>query len=328
MMDFFSAANGQLPGYGLDYTSSLHQERMYLLSILAREESRAERYMLSLEATKAKLRAAEEVDDRCDADIVNLRKAASGIGRRLKNCQRTQKIMASNLVAVNSRLSVAEQHRWRRLEYQYRHHTQSVPHVIAGLQSMCFSPMAPDTPPSYTQQVQSPTSYLPGPPLPTAMTLNTTIPTSPATDPWMQGSPLYNPFYEQMPQHQYPYIPQLQQPQPGASTGQEENWGRIHGVRATDPFAQTSKSRTMSLPSKLVTTSNCSSKRSSTCIDRIPKHIERVESPDEAKSPGAKSSAEESNKFPMDLGRRLSLVGGSAAGLRLERLGSRPSFGS
>jgi hypothetical protein len=102
--------------------SSLHQERAYLFSALAAEESREEQLTFSLHATREKLAAAEH-EDSTEA-VKSLKKAVTGLARKLKRSQKSQKAMINNLAAVTSRMQILEQHQWRRAQFEYNQRCQ------------------------------------------------------------------------------------------------------------------------------------------------------------------------------------------------------------
>src|SRR3954447_10760764 len=76
--------------------SSLHQERAYLLSALAAEESRGEQLTFSLDAARQKLAAADHGEGSVD-EVEKLKKAVTGIARKLKRIQKSRKAMINNL---------------------------------------------------------------------------------------------------------------------------------------------------------------------------------------------------------------------------------------
>src|ERR1700722_19893628 len=98
--------------------SSLHQERSYLLSALAAEESREEQLTFSLDATRQRLAAADYAEGSVD-EVEKLKKAVTGIARKLKRSQKSRKAMINNLTAVTSRMKILEQHQWRRAQFEY-----------------------------------------------------------------------------------------------------------------------------------------------------------------------------------------------------------------
>ena len=275
--------------------SSLQQERAYLLSALAAEESRGEQLTFSLEATRKRLVAAQQSGGPAE-DAVPLKKAAAGIVRRLKKSQRCQKAMISNLAAVTTRINMLEQHQWRRAHHEYSQRMQ-YPSMNAMAQSMQHMAIQPPDMTAYTQQYQSPTA-------PYAQTFSPIMPMTPMpTTQWASsypnlfGSPLYTPFYcqpyeaEYASYHQQPeqslgyYTPQLQQTWPVQSE-------QGHIVDAQEAPRQ----RTMSLP--VLEQPNWTRGRSSAMGE------------DEPISP----------KTMKEVGRRMSLMGCASAGMRLQKL--------
>lgn len=145
--------------------SSLHQQRSYLLSALATEESRAEHMTRALETTRAKLRIAEIREESKEA-VGNLRKAAAATSRKLKKCQKNQRAMTNNLAAVTACMQMLEQHQWRKAQFEYSQRMQQTPMygLSLGLQEMTIdSPMStayghPCTPYAQTSYAMSPLS--------------------------------------------------------------------------------------------------------------------------------------------------------------------------
>ena len=105
--------------------SCLHQERSYLLAALASEETRIQQLTQSLEAARAKLKAAQEAQEPAATDLaVTLKKAAAGLARKIKRSQRNEKAMVKNLAAVTARMGTLQQHQWRRAYYEYNQRAQ------------------------------------------------------------------------------------------------------------------------------------------------------------------------------------------------------------
>ncbi|KAL9109484.1 MAG: hypothetical protein Q9227_005819 [Pyrenula ochraceoflavens] len=183
----------------IDRFSSLHQERSYLLSVLAAEEDHAARLLRALENTRAKLRDVErrrgreqvavrssegirnhreeeesdDADKNSDAMVESLSKALSGINRKLKRCYKTQKAMTINLAAVTQRMQEQEQHlQWRRANEVWNHQQQNQ-YNLHRLNELQIS--------MQNVSLVSPPSYIPMMP----MTLQQQIPPYPTT-PYLQ----------------------------------------------------------------------------------------------------------------------------------------------
>jgi hypothetical protein len=166
-----------LPGPTLSFVadhrySALQQERSYLLSALAAEESRAEHFIRALQSHKAKLQTAESDQDSAEA-VRNLRKASAAITRKLKKCHKSERAMANNLAAVTCRMQMLEQHQWRKAQFEYSQRMQRTPMygMALGLQEMTLaSPMSPAygypcTPyPARSYAMSSPSGTLPSMP--------------------------------------------------------------------------------------------------------------------------------------------------------------------
>ena len=269
--------------------SSLHQERAYLLNVLAAEESRREQLTSSRDAARQKLAAVELAEGSAD-EVKSLKKAVTGIARKLKRSQKSSKAMISNLAAVTSRMQMLERHQWRRaqLEYSQRYQLPQLNDMNMNMQNLTLvSPMTP----TYQLHAQSPIS-------PQTPALAYPIPLTPMTnirwasgygDGW--GSPLYTPFYAQT----------YEQVQPSHQGQLETVPSPFHDGELWHPAGQASDSRhlrTMSLP--------MIRHRGSWVGSGSHKSIAE----DEAISP----------KSGMNLARKLSLIGGGSSGLRLESL--------
>jgi hypothetical protein len=125
--------------------STLHQERSYLLSALAAEESRLGHMTRNLESTRAKLKIAEAHQDSAAA-VGSLKKAAAAVTRKLKKCRKSERAMVDNLAAVTARLRMLEQHQWRKVHFEDSQRTQqmSMYGIALDLQEMRLeSPMSP-----------------------------------------------------------------------------------------------------------------------------------------------------------------------------------------
>lgn len=272
--------------------SSLHQERAYLLSALAAEESRAEQLTFSLDATRTRLAAAEHEEDSPKA-VKTLKKAVTGLGRELKRSQKSQKAMISNLAAVTSRMQMLEQHQWRRAQFEYsqRPHFPFLNDMNMNMQNLnLVSPITL----GHQYQAQSPISpQTPGFAHPA---LQTPMPNIHWTTNYTNGwsSPLYTPFYGQ-PYERFPEQQPITQYPP---SNEEASWRSVDYVSQSDQPSDSRHLRTMSLPV-----------------------LQRGASSVHKDSPISTEEDDEiSPKSGMNLGRRLSLIGGASSGLRLERL--------
>lgn len=154
--------------------SSLHQERSYLLSALAAEESRLEHMTRNLESTRAKLKIAEAHPDSAAA-VGSLKKAAAAVTRKLKKCRKSERAMTDNLAAVTARFRMLEQHQWRKAHFEDPQRTQqmSMYGIALDLQEMRLeSPISPAY--GYLCTPYPPTSYTMSP-------LSATPPSMPVT---------------------------------------------------------------------------------------------------------------------------------------------------
>jgi hypothetical protein len=154
--------------------SSLQQERSYLLSALATEESRAEHISRTLETTKAKLQMAEEDEDSAEA-AQNLRKVLAAMTRKLKKCQKNEQPMSNNLAEVSARMQILEQNQWQKAQLDHSERVQQVPiyGMTVALQGMTLeTPMSPAY--GYPCTLYPSISY-------TISPLNSAIPSLPAT---------------------------------------------------------------------------------------------------------------------------------------------------
>jgi hypothetical protein len=302
-MSYYWAIPGPSPApttlFAMGSQSSLHRERAYLLSALAAEESRGEQLTFSLDAARQRLAAADRATNSVD-DVKKLKKAVTSIARKLKRSQKCRKAMVNNLAAVTSRMTMLEQHQWRRAQFEYNRRTQlpSFDDTTMTMQNLTLaSPITPD----YHYRMQSPIS-------PQMLGLVYPVPLSPlpniqwgVTSGGDWGSSLYIPFYAQ------PYgCPQassqrLLQPTQHPSPIEGPLWRNVEYSRfpgqAIDPRHQ----RTMSLPT-----------------------VQRRAS--WARKGPWESSGEDEAASPMsgiNPARRLSLVGEACVGLRLANGGSR-----
>jgi hypothetical protein len=273
--------------------SSLHQERTYLLSALAAEESREEQLTFSLNATKEKLAAAEH-EDSTEA-VKSLKKAVAGLTRKRKRSQKSQKAMINNLAAVTSRMQILEQYQWRRAQFEYNQRCQFpfLNDINMNMQNLTLiSPIRQ----SHQYQCQSPIGP-PTPglahPVPPRPMLNAQWTTNHA-DGW--ASPLYTRSYAQ-PDERLEAANQAQQqikqyPPPNP----EASWRNVEYASRPGQASGSRCLRTMSLP---LTRHGASPVRKGSWMDR---------------------EDDISPKSGMNLARRLSLVGGASSGLRLEKL--------
>jgi hypothetical protein len=126
--------------------SSLHQEHLYLLEILAVEESRGERLQHALETTRAKLNNEEDLDTSPDS-IKKLKKSIRGICCKLTRCQKTKRYLAESLATVVQSMKRLEQNQWHLANANYRR--QAWYGLLGGiaqpsLDMVPVSPMAPE----------------------------------------------------------------------------------------------------------------------------------------------------------------------------------------
>jgi len=276
--------------------SSLHQERAYLLSALAAEESRGEQLTFSLDAARQKLAAGDHEEGAID-EMKKLKKAVTGLARKLKRSQKSRNAMINNLAAVTSRMKMLEQHQWRKAQFEYSRRTQlpSFDDMTMNMQNLTL--VSPITP-GYQYQAQSPIS-------PQTPGLVHPVPLSPMPNiPWGTtsgggwGSPLYTPFYTQP--YEWPQVSNqgpLQTMQ-HLSPIEESLWRNVEYSRYSGQAFDSRHQRTMSLPT----------------VQRRANW---------ARKGSRKSNGEDEAISPMsgiNLARRLSLIGGASAGLRLEKM--------
>jgi hypothetical protein len=275
--------------------SSLHQERAYLLSALAAEESRGEQLTFSLDAARQRLATADHMEGSVD-ELKKLKKAVTGIARKLKRSQKSRKAMINNLAAVTSRMEMLEQHQWRKAQFEYSRRTQ-LPSFDDTMNMQNLTLASPITP-GYQYQMQSPISpQTPGlvHPVPLCAMPNIQWCTT-AGGGW--GSPLYTPFYAQP--YEWPQVScqgplqTMQHPSPI----DESLWRNVDYSRHSGQAFDSQHQRTMSLPTI--------PQRASWAR----KGSRKINGEDEAMSPMS----------DINLARRLSLIGGASAGLRLEKL--------
>ena len=149
--------------------TSLHQERTYLLSALAKEESHAEHMSRCLETITTKLNIAEAHENSTDM-VGGLRRSAAAISRKLKKCHKSERAMANNLAAVTARMRMLEQHQWRKAQFEYSQQTPMYGMTL-GLQELTLaSPMTPAYGYPYTSYPSTSSTMSPlgltGPPMP------------------------------------------------------------------------------------------------------------------------------------------------------------------
>lgn len=224
--------------------SSLHQERAYLLSALAAEESREEQLTFSLDATRKKLAAAEYEEDSPDA-VKSLKKTVTGLARELKRSKKNQKAMISNLAAVTSRMQMLEQHQWRRAQFEYNQRCQFhfLNDMNMNMQNLTL--VSPITP-SHQYQSQSPIS---------PQTPGFAYPVPPTSMPNIQWTPnyrdgwgsLYTPFYAQ-PYERLQAASQEQQQIIQDPPPNEVSWRNVEYASRPGQAAGSQPLRTMSLP--------------------------------------------------------------------------------
>ena len=295
-----ASANSALSGH-----SSLHQERAYLLSALASEESRMEQLTVSLDSVKHKLIDTESGSNPDPEEAARLKRVIRGLTRKLERSQKSQKAMVNNLAAVTSRMVMMEQHQWRKAQYEYEQRSYvplmnsfgyNMPNT--GLASPMMTPYA-----SFPQPVVSPFSatqiYSPMMPMtPMPNPIQTPQENPGVLEQW--GSPLYTPFYGQShgrhavqgsaneTHYEVPSVPTYWPPQ-------------AHHVPAQ-------ALRTTSLPTPRI------ERRRTIGVDGGQRGIN--DSPREDEEPISPKSMP---NLGSGLGGRLSLVDGASAGLRLQR---------
>jgi hypothetical protein len=276
--------------------SALHQERLYLLSALAAEESRAEQMTRSLQTTRAKLMNAADCEDSTDA-VANLRKAASAIVRKLKKCQKNQRAMANNLDAVTSRMQMLEEHQWRRAQFEYSQKMLQTPMygMAMGLQEMSLDTLIspaygyPCTPYPATSHysVSSPTISVPSI-LASPMLQSLATPSTGAF--W--GHALPAPYHDQFYSHPTLNVPSNT---PQSSVPSQELISDNRPVMFAPDQEPMRRARRMSLPNP--------TRKNSWHLGETLTEI------------GEESVVNEG----MDLGRRLSMVDGTSSALRMQR---------
>jgi hypothetical protein len=292
--------------------SSLHQERLYLLSALANEESRGEQLTQSLSRTNAKLKAVTESSEPDSDAAKNLKKAALALHRKLRRSQKSQKAMIANLASVMERVQSLERSQWRRAHAQYSQQSL-LPNVDALTMNMQNMELVSPVTPSYVYTSQTPISpYTPSfnpyvlPSTPVIRPQDVITYGEPS--PW--GSPIYTPFYEQ--QYGWGHGQTHMQTEKQFSGPEWQHDPAIypsardysHDTAQQHPESG-SNARAMSLPAH---------RRSSwwrrSSIEGIGEN-------------GVESISPKSTKSAMELGRRLSLVGGAGAGIRMGKLAER-----
>ena len=276
--------------------SSLHQERAYLLSALAAEESRGEQLTFSLDAARRRLAAAGHAEGSVD-EVKELKKAVASIARKLKRSLKCREAMINNLVAVTSRMKMLQQHQWRRAQFEYSQQTQ-LPSFIDMTTNLQNPTLAAPTTSGYQYQTQSPI-------IPQTPGMVHPVPLNPmphiqwgATSGGGWGSPLYTPFYAQpyeWPQASNQGPLQIMHP---PSPIKESLWRNVEYSRSPGQAVHSQHQRSMSLPTV--------QRRASWAR----KGSREISGEDEAASPMS----------GINLARRLSLIGGASAGLRLEKL--------
>jgi len=102
---------------------SLHQERLYLLSALAAEESRGEQFSGLLETLRAKLRAAESAEKPIE-NIKSLKKSIRSLSFKVTRCQKNERTLAANLAGVTSQMQELENYQWRTVHHDHAHPAQ------------------------------------------------------------------------------------------------------------------------------------------------------------------------------------------------------------
>jgi hypothetical protein len=269
--------------------SSLHQERSYLLSALAAEESRAEGLSRALETTRAKPQMAEAERELVHS-VGNLRKTASTIARKLKKCYKSERAMANNLAAVTAQMQMLEQYQWRKAQFDYSQRMQetSIYGMALGLQDMRLeSPIYPAYGYPCTPYHAAASNAMPSP--------NATLPSMPAT-PTLQPQSVMSVGSAWNTPLPTPYHQQFQMPAGFRTPYNSPQSGMLADCQSMDvqylpyalPIETAKRSRRMSLPNP----ARKSSWHSPECQRDI------------SEEPMANENIE--------LGRRLSMVGGTS----------------
>ena len=281
----------------IDRFSSLHQERAYLFAALANEERRAEQLTRSLQTVKSRL---EKLDiSNSTEGVPELKKSASSLTRKLRRCHKSEKAMVNNLAAVTARTQELESYQWRKAQHSYnqRMHCVNMNGLMSGMQGLSMYP--PTSP--YVLSPFNPTLENPWPHSPmTPMTpLTVQVPPTPVI--WPQHPPTLDGRnqsitaltptptqidYDQTPTKLTFEAPVFRLIQWTASKARK----KLFEVSQPCP-----KMRTMSLPTSTRPSMHLSSP------------LQGIQENDEAAT------------TVVDLPRRLSLVGGASAGLRILR---------
>lgn len=318
------------PSPQIDWYSSIHQERSYLLSTLAAEESHAQRLLNALETRRGQLELIETKGDSDTQSASNIKKAIGGINRKLKRCYKTQNLLASDLADVDLQLQDTEQQQWGRISQTWNQQAQNswLNSVQLGMQGLSirppisplFSPYPPATPylhPHYIPTSPPPISastQVPVVPYERSYS-NDEAPVSPRSGQtpmhnwsWTESpiSPLYTPFYASS--FDGPYYKSQPTSSPGyfpySSTPQTADLPPIPLVNESSESVQMKHLR------RLQPT------RASSAPDVVSKRRESALSP---RKEAEELNDEVTQKDALDLGRRLSLVDGTSAGIRLHR---------
>lgn len=125
--------------------SSLHQEHSYLLSALAKEESRLAHLSRTRESVRAKLVIAEAHGSSAE-EVGRLKKAVAAISRKLKQCHKSERAMADNLSAVSERIRMLELHQWQKASFEYSQKMYQTPThgMVLGFPEMTLElPISP-----------------------------------------------------------------------------------------------------------------------------------------------------------------------------------------
>ena len=98
------------PALSTNQYSSLHQERLYLLSALAEEEDRGERLTRAFEALNSKLRRLESADP--PTSPRPLKQTIKNIRHKIGKCQQRERALAENLAQVVAHMEGLRRYQW------------------------------------------------------------------------------------------------------------------------------------------------------------------------------------------------------------------------
>lgn len=140
--------------------AALHQQRLYLLDSLAKQEARGERLANLLEAVKVTLSVAEPAEEGRGSKKA-LKKSLKTLAYKMTACQKTEKALADNLALLIARMNLLEQNQWRMASADYNQFTKygQLDGLATSMQNIAVvSPMTPTFPitPGYSQVIVSP----------------------------------------------------------------------------------------------------------------------------------------------------------------------------